>query len=132
MPLVALFMVINVIIGCYVMIRLGYGPPHWVIALNLVIRVTTFQDCLNAGRDWLEQKAPWTTKLFLRLHIPKPIILVDILGEEEGVVNEAEKADAEDANAEKADAEDANKAEDESAAKPSDVVEDNLPEKTDS
>ena len=83
LPAVALFMAINIIIGCYVAIRLGYGPPDWKIALNLVVRVTTLQDRLNAGRDWLDQKAPWADKFLNRLHIPKPIIIVEVPEEEE-------------------------------------------------
>jgi len=83
MPVAALFMVINIIIGCYVAIRFGYGPPDWKTALNLVIRVTTLQDRLNEGRKWLDKKAPWTDRFLDRLHVPKPIIIVDIPEEEE-------------------------------------------------
>ena len=77
MPFVALFMVINIIIGCYVAIRLGYGPPDWKTALNLVVRLTTLQDTLNASRDWVDKKVPWADKLLVRLRVPKPIIIVD-------------------------------------------------------
>jgi len=76
-PLCALFAVINVIIVCYFLIRLGYGPPNWQTALNLVVPLTTFQDCLNSGRDWIDSKAPWADKLLNRLHVPKPIVIVD-------------------------------------------------------
>jgi len=71
------FIVINTIIGCYAAIRLGYGPPNWQTALNLVVPLTRLQDCLNWCRDWLEAKIPMTTKLFDRLRIPRPIIIVD-------------------------------------------------------
>jgi len=77
MPVVALFMAANVIAGCYLAICLGYGPPNWQTALNLVVRVTTLQDSLNAGRDWLDKKAPWADKILNRLHVPKPIVIVD-------------------------------------------------------
>jgi hypothetical protein len=56
MPFVALFMVINIILGCYLAIRLGYGPPNWQKALNLIIPLKTLQDWLNDGRDWIEMK----------------------------------------------------------------------------
>ena len=72
-----LFMAINVIISCYIAVRLGFGPPDWKTALNLVVRVTTLQDRLNAGRDWLGKKVPKADKLLDRLHIPKPIIIVE-------------------------------------------------------
>jgi len=85
----ALFMVINVIIGCYVAIRLGYGPPDWKTALNLVVRLTTLQDRLNAGRDWLDRKAPWTDKFLDYLNVPRPIIIVDV-PEEEAEIKEKE------------------------------------------
>jgi len=78
-----LFMVINIFIGCYVAIRLGYGPPDWKTALNLVVRLTTLQDRLNAGRDWLDKKAPWADKYLDRLHVPRPIIIVEMPEEEE-------------------------------------------------
>jgi hypothetical protein len=90
MPFVALFMVINIILGCYLAIRLGYGPPNWQKALNLIIPLTTLQDSLNDGRDWLEKKAPWTVKYLNRLHIPKPIIFVDVTAPEEGTEEEEE------------------------------------------
>ena len=93
MPFVTLFMVINIIIGCYAAIRLGYGPPNWQTAFNQVIRLKTFQDCLNEGRDWLEKKAPWTEKLFNRLRIPKPIIFVDVSIMEEEVEETEEEAE---------------------------------------
>ena len=76
MFVVVLFAAINVIVGCYVTIRLGYGPPDWKTALNLVVPVTTLQDRLNAGRDYLEKKAPWADKLLVRLRVPRPIIIV--------------------------------------------------------
>jgi len=91
MPFIALFMMINFIIGCYVAIRLGYGPPHWVYALNLVVRVTTFQHWLNTGRNWLEEKVPRTEKIFTRLQVPKPIIIVDVALPEEGSKEEEEE-----------------------------------------
>ena len=75
---IALFMVINIIVGCYVAIRLGYGPPNWQTALNQAVRLTTLQNYLNEGRDWLEKKAPWAERLLHRLHVPKPIIFVDV------------------------------------------------------
>jgi len=78
MPAAAIFIAINIIIGCYAMIRLGYGPPDWRTALNLIVRVTTLQDRLNEGRNRLEQKAPWADKLLDRLGVPKPIVIVEI------------------------------------------------------
>ena len=77
MPFVGLFVLLNVIVGCYVAIRLGYGPPNWQTALNLVVSLTSFQDGLNAWRDWIDRKAPWADKLLTRLHVPKPIMIVD-------------------------------------------------------
>jgi len=77
MPIVALFMVTNVIVGCYLAIRLGYGPPNWQTALNLIVPVTTFQDRLNEGRDWLNKKAPWADELLNRLNVPNPFMIVD-------------------------------------------------------
>jgi hypothetical protein len=68
---------INVIIVCYIMIRLGYGPPNWQTALNLIVPLTTLQDRLNDGRTWLDKKAPWSDKLLNRLHVPKPIMIID-------------------------------------------------------
>ena len=83
MPFVALLMVTNLIVGCYVAILLGYGPPNWQTALNLVVRLTTFQNNLNDGRDWLDKKAPWADKLLNRLNVPKPIVIVDVQGEKD-------------------------------------------------
>ena len=77
------FMVVNIVVACYVAIRLGYGPPNWQSALNLIVRLTTLQNYLNAGRDWLDKKAPWTEKYFDKLRIPKPIIIVDTTPEPE-------------------------------------------------
>ena len=90
MPFVALFMVINIILGCYLAIRFGYGPPNWQKALNLVVPLTMFQDWLNDGRDWLEEKAPWLVKYLDRLHIPKPLLFVDVTAPEEGTEEEEE------------------------------------------
>ena len=95
MPLIVLFMVINTIIGCYWAIQFGYGPPHWIKALNLIVPVTSFQNWLNEGRNWLEEKIPRTAKFFTRLHIPKPIILVDVTLPEEG---EEKKEEQEEGN----------------------------------
>jgi len=83
MPAVALFMAINIIAGCYLAIRLGYGPPNWQTALNLLVRITTFQDRLNEGRDWLDNKAPWADKLLNRLNVPKPLMIVDVSAKDE-------------------------------------------------
>jgi len=82
-PIAILFVAINIIVGCYATIRLGYGPPDWKTALNLVVRITTLQDRLNASRDWLGNKAPWADKLLDRLRVPKPIIIVEAPEEEE-------------------------------------------------
>lgn len=89
-PLCALFSAINVIIVCYIMIRLGYGPPNWQTALNLVVPLTTLQDHLNDGREWIDKHAPWADKLLNRIHVPKPIIIVDTtpIEEEEEVTDE--------------------------------------------
>jgi len=73
----ALFMVINIIVVCYITIRLGYGPPNWQTALNLVVRLTTLQNRLNSCREWIDKKAPWMDKLLYRLHVPKPIMIID-------------------------------------------------------
>ena len=91
MPIAALFMVINFIAGCYVMIRLGYGPPNWQTALNQVVRLTTLQDQLNRGRNWLDKKAPWADKFLNRLNVPKPIVIVDTTPEEEEEEEEPER-----------------------------------------
>ena len=77
-PVVVLFVTINLVVGCYFAVRCGYGPPDWKTALNLAVRVTTLQDRLNAGRDWLAIKAPRVDKFLDRLLIPKPIIIVDM------------------------------------------------------
>jgi len=99
-----LFMVMNIAAACYAAIRLGYGPPNWQSALNLIVRLTTLQNCLNAGRDWLDEKAPWAEKYLNRLGIPKPIIIVDTTPEEEEPeeeeINEAEKNNGEKNNGE--------------------------------
>ena len=101
-PLITLFVVINLIIGCYVMIRLGYGPPNWQTALNLIVRLTTLQDCLNGARDWLEQKAPWADKFLERLHVPKPIVIVDTTPVEEEEEEPVEEHADEEVNNEEA------------------------------
>ena len=90
MPLVALLMAINVILGCYVAILLGYGPPNWQTALNQVVALTTLQDDLNKGRNWLEKKAPKIDALLNRWHAPKPIIFIDVtvVDDEEEIDNE--------------------------------------------
>ena len=84
MPVIAVFMVINIILGCYVAIRLGYGPPNWQKALNLIIPLTTLQDGINDGRDWFEARYPWAVKYLSRLNIPKPTIFIDVTAPEEG------------------------------------------------
>jgi|GEM_PF-2173159 len=91
LPAAALFMAINVIVGCYVAIRFGFGPPDWKTALNLVVQVTTLQDRLNEGRDWLDKKAPWTDKFLNRLHVPRPIVIVEVPEEEENKEDETEQ-----------------------------------------
>ena len=116
MPFVALFMVFNIILGCCAAIRLGYGPPNWQTALNQVVLLTTFQDSLNDGRDWLEKNAPWTEKYLNRLRIPKPIIFVD-------VTVALEEAEQEDENV--PDEEVASEADDEASADPIDKPLDN-------
>ena len=83
-PFLLLLMVINVIAGCYLAIRLGFGPPNWQTALNLVVRLTTLQDHLNEGRAWLDNRAPWADKILHRLRVPKPFIIIDVTGEDEG------------------------------------------------
>jgi diguanylate cyclase (GGDEF)-like protein len=83
MPAVALFMIANVLVACYFAIQFGYGPPDWRTALNLVVRLTTLQKRLNAGREWIDQKAPWLDKLLDRVHVPKPIVMVEIIDEYE-------------------------------------------------
>ena len=90
MPLVALLMAINVILGCYVTVLLGYGPPNWQTALNQVVPLTVLQDYLNEGRDWLKKKAPKVDALLNRLHAPKPIIFIDttVVDDEEEIDDE--------------------------------------------
>ena len=78
MPIIGLFIVVNTIVGCCLAIRFGYGPPHWITALNLVVPAVEFQDWLNDSRDRLELKAPWTKKIFDRLNIPHPVIFIDV------------------------------------------------------
>jgi len=97
MPFVVLFMVINILLGCYVTIRLGYGPPNWQKAINLIIPLTMLQDSLNDGRDWLEKKAPWTVKYLNRLNLPKPIVFVDVTAPEEGTEKKEESVPEEEA-----------------------------------
>ena len=91
MLIALLLAVFNFVLGCCLMIRLGYGPPNWQTALNLIIRLTTLQDFLNAVRDWLEQKAPWADRLFERLHVPKPIVIIDTTPEEDEEEEEVEE-----------------------------------------
>jgi len=110
MPFVALFMVINIILGCYLAIRLGFGPPNWQKALNQVAPLTTLQDWLNDGRDWLEEKAPWAVKYLNRLHLPKPLIFVDVTAPEEGTEKEEENVLVEEAASETDDEASANQA----------------------
>jgi len=87
-PFLFLFMAINVVAGCYLAIRLGYGPPNWQTALNLVVRLTTLQDHLNEGRAWIDNKAPWADQFLNRLRVPKPLIFIV-------PVDEAENGDGE-------------------------------------
>jgi hypothetical protein len=96
MPILALFILINVIIGCYVAICLGFGPPNWQTALNLVVPLTTLQSYYNDWRDWLDEKAPKIANLLNRCHVPKQIMLVDpslpeVPEPEEEYVEEAEE-----------------------------------------
>jgi len=77
LPIAAVFMLINCALGCYIAIRLGFGPPNWQTALNLIVPLTTLQDCLNACRDWLSEKYPKADDVFIRLRIPNPIVIVD-------------------------------------------------------
>ena len=84
---------INIIIGCYVVIRLGFGPPDWKTALNLAVPVTTLQDRLNEGRDWISKKAPKIDQILDRLHVPKPIIIVDVPEEEENENEQGQEAE---------------------------------------
>ena len=84
-PLALLFMGINILIGCYVAIRIGYGPPNWQTALNLVVPLTTLQNCLNDGRDRLDEKIPRADRLLNWLNVPKPIVMVDTSPEETDV-----------------------------------------------
>ena len=81
-PAATLFVAINIIVGCYVAVRLGYGPPDWKTALNLVVRVTMIQDWLNTGRDWLRKKVPRVDQFLDRLRVPKPIVIVEMPEEE--------------------------------------------------
>ena len=100
MPVAALFIAVNIIIGCYIAIRLGYGPPNWQTALNQVVRLITLQDYLNVGRSWLEKKAPWADKILDRFHVPKPIIIVDTTPEEEDEEEEIDEEVNEEVSAE--------------------------------
>ena len=93
-PLCTLFVVINVIIVCYFMIRLGYGPPNWQTALNLVVPLTKLQDHLNSWRDWIDKKARWADKLLCRMHVPKPIVIVDTTPTEEEYLGEEMQAES--------------------------------------
>ena len=125
LPLAALFMLINLLLGCYVAIRLGYGPPHWILALNLVVPATTFQNRLNEWRDWLEQKSPWIERLLLRWHVPKPMIFVDITAKEEGEKEELEEeAESKEKSEEEKSEEDTDDVGEESAVEPTDSSED--------
>ena len=76
-PVAILFTAINIVLGCYIVIRLGYGPPNWQTALNQAVRLTTLQNYLNAGRERLEKKVPKVDQFLTRLHVPKPIIIID-------------------------------------------------------
>ena len=108
-------MVVNIAVGCYAAVRLGYGPPNWQSALNLIVRLTTLQNSLNAGRDWLDKKAPWTEKYFDKLRIPKPIIIVDTTPVEE-------EPEAETINGEWTEEQDTEKQDEESSDKQADDV----------
>ena len=90
-PAVALFMAINIVLGCYIAIRLGYGPPNWQTALNQVVRLTTLQNYLNAGRAWLEKKVPKVDQFLARLHVPKPIMIIDTSYVEDEEVEEEDE-----------------------------------------
>jgi hypothetical protein len=120
LPFVFLFMAINIVLGCYIAIRFGYGPPNWQKALNLIVPLTTLQDCLNDGRDWLEAKAPWADRLLDRFDAPRPIIFVDVTAPEEEA--EKEEEPTEDATApqkEEAPTEDATSPKEEATGEPS-------------
>jgi len=80
-------MAINIILGCYAAIQFGFGPANWQTALNQVVPLTTFQDYLNAGLDWLEKKTPRVGELLNRLHVPKPIVFVDVTIMNEEVIS---------------------------------------------
>ena len=90
-PAAILFMAINIILGCYIAIRLGYGPPNWQTALNQVVSLTTLQRYLNAGREWLERKVPKVDQFLTRLNVPKPITIIDTTQAEEGEEAEEEE-----------------------------------------
>ena len=99
-PLVALFMAINVILGCYVAIQFGFGPPNWQTALNQIVPLTTLQDYLSDGRDWLGKKVPKADGLFNRLRVPKPIVFIDttVVAEEEEISDEEPEVQAEESS----------------------------------
>ena len=89
-PLVACFMAINIILGCYAAILLGYGPPNWQTALNQAVPLVTLQDYLNESRDWLVKKTPKIDELLNRLHVPQPIVFVDVTAVDEEEVSSDE------------------------------------------
>jgi diguanylate cyclase (GGDEF)-like protein len=73
---ITLFMTVNIVVGCLVAIQLGYGPPDWKIALNLVIKLTVIQKYLNQSRRWVDQKSPAVAKLLTQIHVPEVFELV--------------------------------------------------------
>ena len=91
MPIIIVFTVVNIALGCYIAVRLGYGPPNWQSALNLIVRLTTLQNCLNAGRYWLDDKYPKAGAWLDRLRIPKPLVIVDTTPIEEEPESVAEE-----------------------------------------
>jgi hypothetical protein len=78
-----MFIIVNIVLGCYAAVRYGYGPPDWRTALNLVVRLTTLQRKINTLREVIDRKCPWADRMLNRLHIPKPIVIVEIVDDDE-------------------------------------------------
>ncbi|GHT14473.1 hypothetical protein FACS1894170_11510 [Planctomycetales bacterium] len=79
MPAICLFMLTNIIAGCYLAMHFGYGPPDWKHGLNLVVKLTDLQQYLNAARQRIIAKYPAAAKIFKQLHVPEKIELVPVV-----------------------------------------------------
>ncbi|MDR3182245.1 MAG: diguanylate cyclase [Planctomycetaceae bacterium] len=79
MPAVCLFMLTNILAGCFLAVHFGYGPPDWKRGLNLLVRLTVLQKKYNALRKKIVEKYPASEKAFKLLRVPEKISLVPVV-----------------------------------------------------